>query len=54
VSPEEAAALAKLYPADEAQPLLVALQQQVRLKVVRTKEQVEILVIDHVERPSSN
>jgi uncharacterized protein (TIGR03435 family) len=54
LSPEEAAALARLYPADEAPPLPVALQQQLGLKVVSAKEQVEILIIDHVERPSTN
>jgi bla regulator protein blaR1 len=52
--PEEAAAFAKLYPADEAPPLPVALQQQLGLKVAPAKEQVEILVIDHVEKPSAN
>lgn len=52
--PDEAAALAKLYPADEAPPLLVALHEQLGLKVVSAKEQVEILVIDHVEKPSAN
>jgi len=54
MSPEEAAAFAKLYPADEAPTLPVALQQQLGLKVAPAKEQVEILVIDHVERPSAN
>ncbi len=54
MSPDEAAALAKIYPADEAPPLPVALQQQLGLKVAPAKEQVEILVIDHVERPSAN
>jgi len=54
MSPEQEAALAKLYPPDEAPPLLVALQQQLGLKVAPAKEQVEILVIDHVERPSAN
>ena len=54
LSPEQAAVLAELYSADEAPPLPVALQQQLGLKVVPTKEQVEILVIDHVERPSAN
>ena len=49
--PDEAAALAKLYPPDEAPPLPVALHEQLGLKVVSAKEQVEILVIDHVERP---
>lgn len=52
--PDEAAALAKLYPPDEAPPLPVALHEQLGLKVVSAKEQVEILVIDHVERPSVN
>jgi uncharacterized protein (TIGR03435 family) len=54
LSPEHAAEMAKLYPPDEAPPLAVALQQQLGLKVAPTKEQVEILVIDHVERPSAN
>jgi len=54
MSPEEAAAFAKLYPADDAPPLLVALQQQLGLKVMSAKEQIEILTIDHVERPSTN
>jgi uncharacterized protein (TIGR03435 family) len=54
ISPEEAAAIASLYPADEAPPLPVALQRQLGLKVVPAKEQVEILIIDHVERPSAN
>ena len=54
MSPEQEAALAKIYPPDEAPPLLVALQQQLGLKVTPAKEQVEILVIDHVERPSAN
>ncbi|HXR16013.1 MAG TPA: TIGR03435 family protein [Terriglobales bacterium] len=54
LSPEQLAALAELYPADEVQPLPLALRQQLGLKVVPTREQVEILVIDHVERPSPN
>ena len=54
VSAEEAAALVERYPADEAVPLATALQQQLGLKVVPTKEQVEILVIDHVEKPTPN
>jgi uncharacterized protein (TIGR03435 family) len=52
--PEEADAFAKLYPADEAPPLPVALQQQLGLKVAPAKAQVEILTIDHAERPSAN
>jgi uncharacterized protein (TIGR03435 family) len=54
MSPDEAVALAKIYPPDEAPPLPVALQQQLGLKVIPAKEQVEILAIDHVERPSAN
>ena len=52
--PDEAATLAKLYPANEAPPLPVALREQLGLKVVPAKEQVEILVIDRVEKPSAN
>jgi uncharacterized protein (TIGR03435 family) len=51
---DEAAAFAKLYPDGEAPPLAVALQRQLGLKVAPVKEQVEILVIDHIERPSVN
>ena len=54
ISPEQAAALAQIYPADEAPPLVTALQQQLGLKVAATRKQVEILVIDHVEMPSTN
>lgn len=54
MTPDQAAEMAKLYPPDEAPPLRVALQRQLGLKVVPTKEQVKILVIDHVERPSEN
>jgi uncharacterized protein (TIGR03435 family) len=54
ISPEEEAALAKLYPADAAPPLPVALQRQLGLKVMQAKEHVEFLVIDHVERPTGN
>lgn len=54
LSPGQAAALAKLYPPGQAPPLPVALQQQLGLKVVPTTEQVEVLVIDHVERPVAN
>jgi uncharacterized protein (TIGR03435 family) len=54
LSPEQADAFAALYPADQAATLPVALQQQLGLKVVPTKEQVELLVIDHLERPSAN
>jgi uncharacterized protein (TIGR03435 family) len=54
MAPEATAAFAKIYPADEAPPLPVALQQQLGLKVAPAKERVEILIIDHVERPSAN
>jgi uncharacterized protein (TIGR03435 family) len=35
-------------------PLFIAVQQQLGLKLEPTKGPVEILVIDHVERPSAN
>jgi uncharacterized protein (TIGR03435 family) len=54
LSPEQAEAFDKLYPPGDAPPLPVALEQQLGLKVVASKERVNILVIDHVERPSAN
>jgi len=53
VSPEQAAALAEFYPAGEAPPLPVALQEQIGLTVVAA-ERLVVLVIDHVERLSAN
>jgi bla regulator protein blaR1 len=36
-------------------PLLpTAIQEQLGLKLVPTKGQVEVIVIDHIERPSAN
>jgi uncharacterized protein (TIGR03435 family) len=35
-------------------PLFTALQEQLGLKLVQTKGQVEVIVIDHIERPSPN
>jgi uncharacterized protein (TIGR03435 family) len=54
LAPEEAAAFARLGPPDEGMSIVAALQQQLGLKVVQAKEQLEILVIDHAERPSAN
>lgn len=51
---EDAASFAEQHPGGEGLPLPAALQRQLGLKVVGAKEQVEILVIDHVERPSAN
>jgi uncharacterized protein (TIGR03435 family) len=43
-------------PADdtEAPDLFTAVQQQLGLKLGSTKAPIEVLVIDHVERPSEN
>jgi bla regulator protein BlaR1 len=35
-------------------PLLAAIQEQLGLKLMQTKGPVEVIVIDHLERPSSN
>jgi uncharacterized protein (TIGR03435 family) len=35
-------------------PIFAAIQQQLGLKLVPTKAPVEIIVIDHIEKPSEN
>jgi bla regulator protein blaR1 len=37
-----------------APPLLTAIQEQLGLKLVPTKAQIEVIVVDHIERPSAN
>jgi uncharacterized protein (TIGR03435 family) len=51
-----AEAVAAMGPADlgPGLPLVAALREQLGLTVVRAREQVEILSIDHAERPSAN
>ena len=39
---------------DDAPPLFTALQQQLGLRLMPTKGPVEVIVIDHIERPSPN
>lgn len=41
-------------PADANLPILFAALQQLGLKLVPAKGPVEVLVIDHVERPTAN
>jgi uncharacterized protein (TIGR03435 family) len=49
------ARLEKLNAADDAGPsIFAALQEQLGLRLVPARAQGEILVIDHVERPSEN
>ena len=38
----------------DAPPLFTSLQQQLGLRLVSTKGPVEVLVIDHIEKPSAN
>jgi uncharacterized protein (TIGR03435 family) len=41
--------------ADSSEPsIYTALQEQLGLELESTKAQVDVLVIDHVERPSAN
>jgi len=42
-------------PSDDAPPdIFAAFQQQLGLKLQATKAPVDVLVIDHVEKPSAN
>ena len=41
-------------PPDEAPPITVALEEQLGLKLVSGKGPMDIIVIDHVERPATN
>jgi uncharacterized protein (TIGR03435 family) len=41
-------------PPDFGTPLMEALREQLGLKLVATKAELRVLVIDHVERPSEN
>jgi uncharacterized protein (TIGR03435 family) len=40
--------------ADAAPDIFTAIQEKLGLKLVSTKAPVDVLVIDHVERPSAN
>ena len=41
-------------PASDAPDLFTAIQDQLGLKLVDTKELMDVLVIDHLERPDPN
>jgi bla regulator protein blaR1 len=38
----------------EAPPFLTAIQEQLGLKLVPSKALVEVIVVDHIEPPSTN
>jgi uncharacterized protein (TIGR03435 family) len=45
---------AKIPPVADAPPLYTAIQEQIGLKLDSTRAPMEVLVIDHVEKPSEN
>lgn len=53
-APSAPTAAASTLPADPGPTIFAALQEQLGLKLESTKGPVEIIVIDHVERPSQN
>jgi uncharacterized protein (TIGR03435 family) len=52
--PAEAVAEMDLPVLDPGLPIVASLREQLGLRVVPAREQIEILVIDHAERPSVN
>jgi uncharacterized protein (TIGR03435 family) len=50
-----AMALTPAAPSDKAPPsIITAVQEQLGLRLEATKGPVDVLVIDHVERPTAN
>ena len=54
MSAAEAAAFEKAGPPDESLSVTSAIPRQLGLKLSEAKEKVEVLVIDHVQKPSAN
>jgi len=52
--PRDPGGFAPPSPDPNRPPLLIALQEQLGLKLVSARNPVEILIIDHVERPGAN
>jgi uncharacterized protein (TIGR03435 family) len=51
--PDQATAIGGADDSDEP-PLFAAIEQQLGLKLVQSKAPAEVIVIDHIERPSEN
>jgi len=50
----DAAAAMGVSDVEPGLPIVVSLREQLGLRIVPAREQVEILVVDHAERPSAN
>ena len=53
-APEQQAAAGAAPPASDLPPLEAAVEEQLGLKLQPIREATDVLIIDHIERPTSN